>query len=348
MLDLVLNQAVTIPSQAIREHVDGVRRRHPDASPAALIRQLEKEYLLVVQAAGGVVGTAAALPSVGTGVGLVLTSSDIVTFFASSAAFALAVADVHGIEVQDAARRRALLLATVLGEAGARDVERAMEGSTVAWGKVLLTRMPAGSLTKVNKSLAHKFLRSQLARHSGLALGRLLPFGVGAVIGVTGGRSLGQGVVGQSRKAFGPPPEAFVRALEVIEVADPTGRPTLVPTADRPPHRLLRLPDLAPTMEKLKVDKLRLDRLTTTRPKDAKRKPAERKTDAAPAVGAAGESTVGAAVGTTAESPTDRPAADRQPGDDPASEPAYGRAPDQPAPDRPRRRRPLPGRRRHN
>lgn len=232
LLDAALDKAVTIPSQAIRAHVDSVRRRNPEAGPAEIIRILEREYLLVVQAAGGAVGTAAALPSVGTGVGIVLTSSDIATFFASSAAFSLAVADVHGIAVDDVDRRRALLLATVLGEKGARDVERAAQGSGAAWGKVLLTRMPSGTLTKVNKALANRFLRTQLAKQSGLALGRLVPFGIGAVVGVAGGRALGQGVIGQSRRAFGPPPSEFGRLLEVVEAATEDARPSLVPVPD--------------------------------------------------------------------------------------------------------------------
>ncbi|MFC8923255.1 hypothetical protein [Cellulosimicrobium sp. NPDC057127] len=242
LLDAALDKAVTIPSQVIRAHVDSVRRRNPEAGPAEVIRLLEREYLLVVQAAGGAVGAAAAFPSVGTGVGIALTSSDIATFFASSAAFSLAVADVHGIAVDDVGRRRALLLASVLGEKGARDVERAAQGSGTAWGKVLLTRMPSGTLTKVNKALANRFLRTQLAKQSGLALGRLVPFGIGAVVGVAGGRALGQGVVAQSRRAFGPPPSVFGRVLEVVEAATEDARPVLVPVPeDAAPRERRRL-----------------------------------------------------------------------------------------------------------
>lgn len=232
LLDAALGKAVTVPSQVIRAHVDSVRRRNPEASPAQVIRILEREYLLVIQAAGGAVGAVAAFPSVGTGVGIALTSSDIATFFASSAAFSLAVADVHGIAVDDVGRRRALLLASVLGEKGARDVERAAQGSGVAWGKVLLTSMPAGTLIKVNKALGNRFLRTQLAKQSGLAIGRLVPFGVGAVVGVVGARALGHGVVSQSRRAFGPPPSVFGRLLEVVESPVEDARPTLVPVPD--------------------------------------------------------------------------------------------------------------------
>lgn len=245
LLDAALDKAVTIPSQAVRAHVDAVRRRNPEASPAQVVRILEREYLAVVQTAGGAVGTVAAIPSVGTGVGIALTSSDIATFFASSAAFALAVADVHGIAVDDVARRRALLLASVLGEKGARDVERATRGSGLAWGKVLLTSMPAGTLVKVNKALGNRFLRTQVAKQSGLAIGRLVPFGVGAVVGFVGARALGQGVIGQSRRAFGPPPSVFGRILEVVEAPTQDAPPLLVPVPDddvRRPRRRRLLP----------------------------------------------------------------------------------------------------------
>ncbi|OLT48096.1 hypothetical protein [Cellulosimicrobium sp. CUA-896] len=91
----------------------------------------------------------------------------------------------------------------------------------------------------MNKALANRFLRTQLAKQSGLAIGRLVPFGIGAVVGVAGGRALGQGVVAQSRRAFGPPPSVFGRVLEVVEAATEDARPTLVPVPEDavPPRR---------------------------------------------------------------------------------------------------------------
>jgi len=229
LLDAVLDKAVTIPSSAIRAHVHSVRRRNPHASPAQIIGILEREYLMVIGAAGGAVGAAAAFPAVGTGVGIALTASDVATYFGSSAAFSLAVADVYGFEVNDAERRRALLLASVLGDKGSQQVEKAAAGSAMAWGKVLMTSMPSGTLKKVNKALTNKFLRTQMVKHGGLALGRLVPFGVGAVVGVAGSRALGKTVISQTRRAFGPPPAAFRQLLEVVEVPDGGAPPLLVP-----------------------------------------------------------------------------------------------------------------------
>jgi hypothetical protein len=213
-LDHLVGKAVTIPSSSIHKHVDKVRARNPDASPAELIKLLEKEYLRIIQTTGTAVGAAAAIPAVGTAASVALSTSDVATFFASSAAFSLAVADVHGIEVEDVPRRRALLLATVLGDQGAQDVENAIGGSGVAWGKVLLTSMPRTTLHRVNKALTHRFIQKQVAKQGGLMLGRILPFGVGAVVGFVGARALGHTVIAQSRVAFGAPPEHFPRVIE--------------------------------------------------------------------------------------------------------------------------------------
>jgi hypothetical protein len=247
LVDAALDRAVTIPSATIHAHVDSIRRRNPEATPAEIIEVLEREYLLVVQGTGGAVGAAAAAPAVGTSVAMALTIGDVASFFGASAAFALAVASVHGIDVEDADRRRALLLATILGESGAKAVTdvgalTGLRGMNVA--RQLLTRMPTGTIRRVNARLTRQLFRKQLARQGGLALGRLVPFGVGAVIGVTGARALGRTVVDGARKAFGPAPVTFGDRVIVVETG---AEPQLLPAgsqetpAERPPRRgLLR------------------------------------------------------------------------------------------------------------
>jgi hypothetical protein len=226
IVEAALAKAVTIPSSTIHAHVESLRRRNPQATPEQLVRLLEKEYLLVVQSTGGAVGATAAAPAVGTGVALALTASDIATFFGASAAFALAVASVHGIEVEDADRRRALLLTTILGDAGAKIVTDGAELTTVSVARSLLTRMPMATVRKVNTTMTRRFVRTQVTKQTGLAVGRIIPFGIGLVIGVAGARALGKNVIEGARKAFGPPPLTFPK---VIEVAGPADAPVILP-----------------------------------------------------------------------------------------------------------------------
>jgi hypothetical protein len=229
-LEAILAKAVTIPSVRIHQHVETLRRRNPEATPAQIITLLEKEYRDVASATGGAVGATAAVPSVGTSVAVTLTAADVAAFFTASAAFSLAVASVHGIEVEDADRRRALLLTTVLGEEGAHELEQAIQIGSGAAATTLLTRLPTTTISAVNSTLTRRLLRQQSARHGVLALGRLVPFGIGAWIGIKGARSLGRTVIDGAQATFGPPPVVFPRLVEVIETG---GTPKLVP-ADLP------------------------------------------------------------------------------------------------------------------
>ncbi|MHA3946816.1 hypothetical protein [Cellulomonas bogoriensis] len=234
-LDAALDKAVSIPSTVVHAHVDRLRRRNPHASPEQVLRMLEKQYLLAVTASGGAVGAVAATPAVGTGVALAVTTSEVATFFAASAAFSLAVADVHGIAVEDTARRRTLLLATVLGDKGARTVGTEAGIAPQAWARTLLVNMPTSTIRRVNTTLAKRFVRRQAGKQGALAFGRLAPFGIGAVIGATGARALGRNVLTGARKAFGPPPTAFARTIEVTATTDNTP-PDRLPLDWAPPR----------------------------------------------------------------------------------------------------------------
>ncbi|WP_291798748.1 hypothetical protein [Cellulomonas sp.] len=221
VIESALDKAVTVPGAKIHEHVDQLRRRNPYATPDQLVTLLEREYLRVIQGAGAAVGAAAAAPAVGTGIALALTVSDVATFFGASAAFSLAVASVHGIDVQDVPRRRALVLATILGEAGAKAVGDAAEISSVHFARTLLTHMPTTTIAKVNSTLTKRLIRRQVLRQSALGVGRLAPFGIGAVIGVAGARALGKTVIEGARLAFGPAPARFAEVIEVVAPGTP-------------------------------------------------------------------------------------------------------------------------------
>ncbi|PFG37464.1 hypothetical protein ATL41_2226 [Flavimobilis soli] len=219
-LEAALDKAIRVPSPVIRAHVDRLTARNPEANAEQILALLEKELLRVVTSTGAAVGAAAAVPAVGTATAAALTVSDLAAFFAASAAYTLAVADVHGIAVDDVERRRALVLATVLGEDGTKALTSAGI-SPVAWGRVLVAAAPSNTIKRVNKVLTGRFLKRYLAKQSGLALGRLVPFGVGAAVGAIGGRALAKGVVRQAAGAFGPPPLRVGEPARVVEPAPP-------------------------------------------------------------------------------------------------------------------------------
>lgn len=236
IVSAALDRAVTFPSEVVRTHVTKVRRKYPDAGPAEIIALLEREYLVVSATTGGAVGAAAAFPAVGTGVAMTLTASNVATYFAASAAFSLAVAEVHGIEVADVSRRRALLLTTILGEDGAKAIGELSVFTSGRWASQLLTKLPLGTVRAVNSTLTRRLVRTQATKQGALAFGRIMPFGVGAVVGATGARALSRTVIRNARKAFGEPPTSFRDVIEVVEVPGDAAPPLQLPT-DRSARR---------------------------------------------------------------------------------------------------------------
>lgn len=209
MMDRVLNSATTIPTSQVRKYVDSVRNRNPEATPERIVEILSSQFKTLLQSTGGAVGATAAIPTIGTATALALTAADLATFFASAGMYSLAVAEVYGVDTEDPERRKALLLASVLGNHGAKTVASLGNAPMSRWGTALMTSMPKSTIKQVNSVLTSRFVKRKLASHSGLALGRVVPFGIGAVIGVAGGRALAHTVITQTKQAFGPAPTSF-------------------------------------------------------------------------------------------------------------------------------------------
>lgn len=222
LVDKVLMGATTLPSGQIRKYVDNLKQRNPEASPERIIEILSAQFKNLLSATGGAVGATAAVPAIGTGTALVLTGADLALFFAASAVYSLAVAEVHGVSSEDPERRKALVLASVLGTSGAKTVSSLGSVPMARWGTALMTTMPKSSIKQVNNVLKSRFVKRKLATHSGLALGRVVPFGIGAVIGFSGGRALANTVIAQSKSAFGPVPSQFAQIIEVEAVEEIT------------------------------------------------------------------------------------------------------------------------------
>lgn len=204
----LLDNGSRLQAPAVATYIDRTRRAHPEESPAQTIARLENFYLTAVTGSGGAVGATAAIPGVGTITALGASGAETLFFLEASALFTLAVAAIHGLSPEEHERRRALVLAVVLGDSGKAIVERAVGRSANNWGSLLAGRLPG--LDAMNESLLRRFILRFLMERGVLTAGKVLPAGIGAVIGGFGNRALGKGVIANSRGAFGPPPEHWM------------------------------------------------------------------------------------------------------------------------------------------
>ncbi|NYI42646.1 hypothetical protein [Demequina lutea] len=226
-------QAISIQRPVVLEYLKSLRRDKPNATPAEILKELDRRYIATVTITSTGVGASAAIPAVGTGIALTLGVADLLFFYETSALYVLAATELHGIEVRDAERARPLVFGMLLGEksqskvakivmhaagAGSINTARTVATRTVGkalphgWGEVLTQQLPDSALAPLATVLARQALRAS-GKLTARTLGKVLPFGIGAVIGGVGSFTFGRDVVKATRLAFPMPPTRFPDAL---------------------------------------------------------------------------------------------------------------------------------------
>jgi len=242
-----LDRVLSLQRPVVLAHIRVIRAMHPNAPPEAIIRSLERRYLLAVTGGGAGVGVVAALPAVGTVASLAVSAAETAGFIEATALFAQSVTEVHGIALSDPERSRTLVMALMLGSGG-QDLVKQLAGQAAGgaprnafWGELVTKQLPRAAVDQIAGRIRAAFLRRFAVTQGGSLVGRVLPFGVGAVIGGAGNHLLGRRVVQSARSAFGPPPAGFPPELAVVvSRADRRARFSV-------PEPLRRLPGRLPT-----------------------------------------------------------------------------------------------------
>ena len=205
VLSNILESSARLQAPAVKAYVARLRKANPDASPAQIVTKLEKHYLAAVMASGAAVGSAAAFPGIGTLAAL------------SAVAFALAIAEVHGIPVEDRERRRNLVLGVLVGEEG-KGAVRDLLGSGRTSGAWLAEAelLPLPVVSQLNSRLTTYFVKKYTMKRAAMAFGKMLPVGIGAAIGGGGNRIMGKRIVENARQAFGPAPARWPATLHLL------------------------------------------------------------------------------------------------------------------------------------
>ena len=90
---------------------------------------------------------------------------------------------MQGITIEDVERRRTLVMAVMLGHEGAKAVGKVAERTGQHWARQLARGIPNSKILAINKVLGRNFVTKYGTKQGILVLGRVLPFGIGAVIG---------------------------------------------------------------------------------------------------------------------------------------------------------------------
>jgi hypothetical protein len=205
----LLDKAIGLQTPLVLRNIARARQRNPEATPAEVVRTLERMYVSTLAGTGAAVGGAAAAPAVGTGIGLALSAGETFSSLELSALFVLSVAEVHGVPLDEIERRRTLVMGILLGQSGSTTIGKVAERTGQHWGSQLVGKVPAATLLKINKVLGRNFITRYGTRQGIIVLGRVVPFGIGAVIGGGANATVAALAVRAARRAFGPAPQAW-------------------------------------------------------------------------------------------------------------------------------------------
>jgi hypothetical protein len=218
----IIERSARFQGPAATAYVERLRRASPDAAPAVIVAKLEKHYLSAVTASGAAVGTTAVLPGIGTLAALSAAAGETAVFLEATALYALAVAAVHGVPSENRELRRALVLAVLVGDDGKNAVAELIGPGrrNGAWLSEGVATVPMPMLSQLNSRLLKYAVRRFTLRRGALLFGKLLPVGIGAIIGAIGNRLVGRKIVRNARKAFGTPPVRWPVTLHLLPTVD--------------------------------------------------------------------------------------------------------------------------------
>ena len=218
VLSQIIERGARVQAPAVKAYVTRLRDADPGATPADIVDKLDRHYRAAVMASGAAVGSAAAFPGIGTLVAMSAVAGETVVFLEATTVYVLAVAEVHGIPAEHRERRRALVLAVLVGEDGRRAVADLIgSGRTSgAWISDGAATLPLPALSQLNSRLLRYFVKRYTLKRGAMAFGKLLPVGVGAVVGGVGNRLMAKKIIANAHQAFRNPPDRWPATLHLL------------------------------------------------------------------------------------------------------------------------------------
>ena len=81
--------------------------------------------------------------------------------------------------------------------------------------------LPLPAVAQLNNRLVRYFVKRYTLKRGAIAFGKLMPVGVGAVIGGVGNRLMGKKIVTNAHSAFGEPPARWPSTLHLVPAQRP-------------------------------------------------------------------------------------------------------------------------------
>ena len=202
-----INKVISAQSSIIIGYVERLKKSNKNASPQELQELIDKHFLNIVSGTGAAAGASAAIPGIGLVSGAAAIGAESLVFLEAAAWYILASAHLRGDDIRDEERRRALVLVVLTGSQGSALVDTLLGDVTTLSGMksaATLSRFSGPTLSGINGRLTKLFLKQARKKLKWAWLSKLLPMGVGAVLGTTANRKLARQVMKHAGTQLSP------------------------------------------------------------------------------------------------------------------------------------------------
>ena len=202
-----INKVISAQSSIIIGYVERLKKSNKNASPQELQELIDKHFLNIVSGTGAAAGASAAIPGIGLVSGAAAIGAESLVFLEAAAWYILASAHLRGDDIRDEERRRALVLVVLTGSQGSALVDTLLGDVTTLSGMksaATLFRFSGPTLSGINGRLTKLFLKQARKKLKWAWLSKLLPMGVGAVLGTTANRKLARQVMKHAGTQLSP------------------------------------------------------------------------------------------------------------------------------------------------
>ena len=237
-------KAIAVQRPAATAYIKEIRRKKPNATPTEVMKTIESQYVATTTAASAAIGASASIPAVGIPIAIGLGVGDLIFFYETTALFALCMAELRGIPVDDPDRAKAIVLGALLGEkkrnkvtsmvmtalpagatiaAGRGAAGAIASGASSKWGDLIAEQIPESALVPVTIVLAREAIAKGAVMGTVKISSKAIPV-IGAAAGAATSFYFGSSVVKSCRSGFSEPAETWPGWLELTD-ADGDGIP---------------------------------------------------------------------------------------------------------------------------
>lgn len=205
-----IDKVVKAQNPAVSKYAQRLQDKHSDKTLAEQQKILDKRFMRIATSSGAGTGGVAAIPGIGTIISLAGIAAEAALLLEVCAVYALASAELHGVPTNSEEQRRTIVLLTIAG-VGEKDVIAALaQDSTLGSVKSLrsLQLIPRSQLMRANSVLGRIAMRQMRKRFSKAMFRKILPLGVGMVLGAGANRKIAKGMIDHVHTYLGHSPSA--------------------------------------------------------------------------------------------------------------------------------------------